>query len=297
MPDIKALEVYYWTATLRSFSAAANKCRMTQSAVSQRTAALETEFGTPLLMRNNKSVELTTKGIELLTFADRFLQLQREMNSIMNDKSERVETLRLGCIESIAYTWLNDFIGLINTSYPFVSVDVTIGDTWKVRSDLQNTKIDLALMLGPNPHRDLTETTVGQMHLAWISSPKLNISGARCAIEDIARQMVITYPRGTLPYEFIKALLTQQRAVKPRICGNGSLTAIVKMIRNGSGIGLIPMEAVSRELESGELRVLETGIAPPHLNFVASYNNNTAGEMVLAALKMAQCASEDWLAN
>ena len=260
MADIKALDVYYWTATLRSFSAAANKCNMTQSAVSQRIAALENEFGIPLLLRNNGSI-------------------------------------RLGCVESIAYTWLDNFVRRMSDAYPFVSIDVSIGTSDRLRSDLQHTKIDLALLLGPSTNHDLIETSVGQMKLAWIVSSDMKLGSRIRSIDDISSHTVLTYSRNTLPYSFIKALFSQSRVVRPRICGSGSLTTIIKMIKSGSGVGLIPKEVVRQEINAGDLQLVDSDIVLPCLNFFASYYTNSVNDIVLAAFKIAQCASNDWYSN
>ena len=62
MPDFKSLDVYYWAATLGSFSRAAERLNMTQPGVSQRIAALEREFGLPLFERNARAVVLDAQG-------------------------------------------------------------------------------------------------------------------------------------------------------------------------------------------------------------------------------------------
>jgi DNA-binding transcriptional LysR family regulator len=75
--NLRFVEAFYWVATLRSVSRAAEKLFITQSAMSSRIASLEEELGTLLLDRRDKSFRLTIAGSRFLTHAQKLLELQR----------------------------------------------------------------------------------------------------------------------------------------------------------------------------------------------------------------------------
>jgi DNA-binding transcriptional LysR family regulator len=81
--NLRFVEAFYWVATLKSVSRAAEKLFLTQSAMSARIAALEEEMGALLLDRQEKQVRLTAAGVRFLTYAQKFLELQREVKAQM----------------------------------------------------------------------------------------------------------------------------------------------------------------------------------------------------------------------
>ncbi|NPC59140.1 LysR family transcriptional regulator [Caenimonas soli] len=73
--NTRFLETFLWVAKLGSFRAAAEKLHTTQGAVSGRVAELEKMFGVALFDRENRNA-LTQRGIELMPYAERMIDLQ-----------------------------------------------------------------------------------------------------------------------------------------------------------------------------------------------------------------------------
>lgn len=63
------LHIFYTVAERGSFSAAAQALHMTQPAVTMQIQSLEDYFGTKLLHRSTKKIELSEAGATLLPFA------------------------------------------------------------------------------------------------------------------------------------------------------------------------------------------------------------------------------------
>lgn len=61
--NLRFVEAFVWVARLNSITRAAEKLCLTQSAVSNRIAALEEELGTLLLDRRNQGFRLTGAGV------------------------------------------------------------------------------------------------------------------------------------------------------------------------------------------------------------------------------------------
>ena len=83
-------------ATLGGFRAAAEKLSATQPAISQRIASLESDLGVRLFDRDVRGIKLTAKGRELLSHAERMLQMRRDMQEAARAKSVMSGMLRLG---------------------------------------------------------------------------------------------------------------------------------------------------------------------------------------------------------
>ncbi len=75
--NLRFVEAFYWAATLKSVTRAAEKLFVTQSALSGRLTALETELGVLLLDRRDKQFRLTLAGVRFQRHAGRLLNLPR----------------------------------------------------------------------------------------------------------------------------------------------------------------------------------------------------------------------------
>ncbi|MGY2048083.1 LysR family transcriptional regulator [Methylobacterium sp. JK268] len=290
MVDLRSLEVFYWTATLCSFRQAAERMHTTQPAVSQRIAALEEEFGVKLFERRARAVCLTAKGRDLLVYAERFLRLRTEMMSDIAGPGSMKGVLRLGVSETIVHTWLMRFIEAMRQTYPGVTVDLSVDISPNMRDALLSRDLDLAFLVGPITMPSLVNLPLCHYPVAWIAAPRLDLGeGDEVALTDLLRHPIITYPKNTNPYAQVHDLLARSNLPPPRIYGNASLSTIVRMTLEGIGVCVIPPEIVGREIETGQLRILNTPIQLPDIGFTATYANTPDCGLAAPAARLA-CA-------
>ncbi|MDR3221721.1 MAG: LysR family transcriptional regulator, partial [Candidatus Accumulibacter sp.] len=91
--NLKFIEAFVWVARLGSITRAAKKLCLTQSAVSNRIAALEDEFGVELINRRNPHFRLSNAGTRFLDYAEKLLVIQREMRNELGAPDQRPFTL------------------------------------------------------------------------------------------------------------------------------------------------------------------------------------------------------------
>lgn len=77
--NFKRLETFIWVATLGSFRKAAEHQHTTQPAISNRIAALEDELGVRLFERESGHSKLTSKGQELLPYAEKIVFMAQQL--------------------------------------------------------------------------------------------------------------------------------------------------------------------------------------------------------------------------
>ena len=82
-----------------SFSKAAERLHVTQSAISQSIKNLEKKVGVQLLKRNGKRILFTEEGKKLYDFADKFLgKMDVTINSISNSRDTMQGRVRIGTL-------------------------------------------------------------------------------------------------------------------------------------------------------------------------------------------------------
>lgn len=141
-------QIKYFQAVVQnnSFSEAAEKCHISQSAISQQIKALENELGFQLLERKNRKFILTSAGEyfykkSLILIAD-YEQLCGETAKIAAGDET---VLKIGFLRSYSgqefHTALEDF----SMQYPHVSIQLLYGNHEELFSMLRNGKVDLVL--------------------------------------------------------------------------------------------------------------------------------------------------------
>lgn len=296
MVDFRSLEIFYWVSQLESFSKAAERLNTTQPAVSQRIAALEAELKTRLFARTSRSISLTEKGRVLVDYAERFLRLRAAMMEAVATRDAMSGVVRLGVAETIVQTWLSRFIERAHAVYPNVLIDLTVDITPVMRDALVSRELDLAFLLGPITEPNMANLDLGSYRLAVVAASDLEVGPEPLPLRDILKYPIITYPKSTYPYTFLRETLSVPEMGTPRIFSNSSLSTIIRMTEDHIGLSVIPPEVIRRELAAGKLRIVETVLDLPPLLFTASYPMTLGGGIAasLAALA-AEVAQQDRL--
>jgi DNA-binding transcriptional LysR family regulator len=289
MPDLRSLEIFYWTARLRSFRGAAERLNTTQPAVSQRVAALEAECDCRLLDRGAGGVAPTPQGRRMVDYAERMLRLRAEMLEAVGGLARMTGTLRLGVAETIVHTWLGRFLERAHAAFPGVTLDIEVDVTPRLAAGLADHSLDLAFLMGPVADAGIANLPLCRYALAYCASPRLDLPAEPVSRAALLARPIITYPRSTRPTAEMIEALRGPDLPPPRIFGSASLATILRMAADGIGVALVPPDVARRELAEGTLRVVETEVLPPGLAFTASY---PAGPEDALARRLAMLAVE-----
>ena len=288
MIDLRNIETFFWVATLGGFRAAAEKLSATQPAISQRIASLESDLGVRLFDRDVRGIKLTAKGRELLSHAERMLQMRRDMQEAARAKSVMSGMLRLGVSETIVHTWLPRLMEHLHDAYPGLMVEIQVDTTTVLKAQLASRQIDLAFLLGPMEEPRVENLYLCNYPLSWVASPKLKVGRQPISLRRLAEWPVITYPSTTDPHRGA-ADAVAGRVESPRMYGSSALSVIVRMALDGIGTALIAPVILRRELAQGELRILDVkdGEVPP-LHYTACWMQGPDSQVPRTVAEAAQ---------
>jgi DNA-binding transcriptional LysR family regulator len=141
--NLRFVEAFYWVATLKSVSRAAEKLFLTQSAMSARVAALEEELGVLLLDRRDKQFRLTVAGSRFVSYSQKLLELQREIKTEMGSGMALSASLRIGAIESVLHSWLIPWIEKLRVEQPGLELELTVETTPVLMDQVQRGAQDI----------------------------------------------------------------------------------------------------------------------------------------------------------
>src|SRR3954447_4505010 len=121
------LVAFVAVAEERSFTRAASKLGVSQSALSQTIRALEAKLGIRLLTRTTRNVAPTEAGEKLRrTAAPRFAEINAEMAALSELRDKPVGTVRLTATENAAEAVLWPALAKLLPDYPDIKVEIVI---------------------------------------------------------------------------------------------------------------------------------------------------------------------------
>ena len=170
---IEMLRLFCDLAELRSFSKAAEKALISQSAVSQQLAQLEIMFKCQLFDRKKRPIEMTKAGQIFYEGAkdilDRYEQLNNEIKNLQKTAAGRIN---VAAIFSIGMHALPDYIKKFMLNYPSVNVHIEYYSADKIYELVLSGDIDIGLVAIPKRDKRLDVYDFEDEQLVLVCSPK-----------------------------------------------------------------------------------------------------------------------------
>ena len=281
------IRTFLWVARLGGFRKAAERLHLSQPAISTRIANLEDELRAPLFERGPGELVLTKQGSLLLTYAEQMLFVEEEIKQRVANSSESQGLLRIGVSETIAQSWLPQFLKAVTEKYPRVNVDLTVDISLNLRAGLLERRIDLAFLMGPISEFSVENVPLPSFDLHWyraVANPQT----------DLTQIPVISYSSQTRPYRELMSELSQMYGPKVRVFASASLSASLNMIAEGIAVGPYPRALAAALLKTGQITEFDPGIYPQPLEFTASYVSEPRSFLVEDTAKIARDVAQHW---
>jgi DNA-binding transcriptional LysR family regulator len=276
----------------RSFTRAAAKLGVSQSALSHAIRGLETRLGVRLLARTTRSVSPTDAGERLLrTLGPRFDEIETELAGLSELRDKPAGTLRITtgehAAESILWPALEKLLG----RYPDIKVELIIDYGL---TDIVAERYDAGVRLGEQVAKDMVAVRIGpDFRMAVVGSPSYFAKRPKpkrpqdLTAHDCVNLRLPTYG-GIYPWEFEK----RGRALKVRVEGQlvfNNIAMRLKAVRAGLGLAYVPEDQVKADVAEDRLvRVLEDWCAPfsgYHLYYPSRRQPTQAFALLVEALR------------
>ena len=164
MYDVTLLKSFQTVAQEASFTRAAEKLHLTQSAVSAHVRRLEEQAGKPLLTRNTRSVALTSEGAMLLGYARAILRLNDEAR-IRLSGATKTAYLKIGASDDFMSSWLPDVLRDFQATRSGVTIEARVANTGVLLADMERGELDL--VVGSRCQGDYTGHLLWREPLVW----------------------------------------------------------------------------------------------------------------------------------
>ena len=284
--NLRFVEAFYWVASLKSISRAADKLFLTQSAMSSRIATLEDELGVLLLDRRDKQFKLTAAGARFLVYAQKLLELQREVKAEMGSGAPLAVSMRIGAIESVLHSWLIPWLEKLRQDQPGLELELTVETTPILMDHIQRGTLDLVFAVLPASADGVRNRALPSMEMAFVGNPALHTK-RKYRLDELAEMELLTFQKGSQPHVTLLDLFRQHRLEPKRVHAISSISAMVQLVQGGFGVASLPRIAVQRLAGVASLKLLSCDAKLQALPIHASYRTDPTSQAVERVVRSA----------
>jgi DNA-binding transcriptional LysR family regulator len=256
---IESLKVYCDLIDTRSFSKAATRNFISQSAVSQQIRSLEDRFNKKLLERSRGGTVVPTSAG--LTFyqgcreiIERFDSLTEEMKGLGNIVSGQV---RVATIYSVGLHELSPVLKKFIKAYPQVNVHIEYSRPNRIYDDVINHTIDLGIVAYPTARPQIEVTQFRTDRLVLVCSPDHEFAKKkRIDVRALDGQRVIGFERDIPTRKAVDKILREHDVTVEYVMEFDNIETIKRSVEADLGVTVVPRTTVENEVRSGTLRAL-----------------------------------------
>lgn len=190
--DWDKLKTFHAAAMTGSLTAAADKLKISQSAVSRQITALEEYLNMPLFHRHARGLTLTEQGQILYKTADDVaVRIARVQSRVIDSRQKPQGVLRVSSPISLGSNWLPSVLPEFLKAYPDIDVQLILEDA---EHDLSAFDVDCALRPWPSTQGDLIERKLGQITQSLYASHQyLSDHGAPTSARDLDNHRIVAF--------------------------------------------------------------------------------------------------------
>ncbi len=251
---IRHVEIFVRVAECGKMNQVAKELYISQSSVSQAIAEIENEYQGRLFERLSRKLYLTAVGQGFLSYAKRFLTLDKDMRRYLEAAGE-IRCLRIGATITVGTCVIGPIAAKVRRQEN-ADVRIFVANTHLLEEKLLNGELDAALVEGRVTSPLLHVTRAIPDRLVLICGPGHPFFGREeVQVEELKGQALIVREQGSGTRAQLEELLNR-RHIHGSIkwtCYNTE--AIKNAVMAGEGVSLLSQRLIRNEVESGQLWV------------------------------------------
>lgn len=253
--QLMLFKVFSDLAETASFSQAAERNKITQSAVSQQVKALEKRFGVRLIERGKKSFALTPEGRVFLSAAREVLSVINGLDARLRELKEEVRgELRLAAVFSVGLHELPPFTRQFVHLYPQVKLRVDYLRSAEVYAAVLSGRAEAGLVAYPTARRGLDAEILWRDRLMLACGPTHRLARRRrVLLEELGGERFIAFAADLPTRKALDEALRQAKVSTRREREFDNIETVKRMLEIEGAVSILPEAALAAEVKAGSL--------------------------------------------
>lgn len=267
MYNFNHLYYFYICAQFKSISRGAVYLNTSQPSLSIQIKTLEEQFKVKLFNRNGRNLELSSEGEVIFSFCEKMFTESQNITNFLNNKSiKKNESINIGVSEQIERPYTADIIGTFihqNKKNELPKIKMQTLPSSEMLSLLKIGKMDIVVTHERVISKNLEVTTL-EIPVALVGQKKFFSAAAEGKTK--TKSFLNHYDQGFIvPIDDFQLrretdiFFSKQNSPYEIIFESGNLSASIRAINEGIGVGFLPVIYIIKELKNGKL-----GYIMPH---------------------------------
>jgi DNA-binding transcriptional LysR family regulator len=255
---LRDLELFCEVVNLRSFSKAAKALGVSQPVASETVKALEDHFGQELINRGKRPLELTPAGHVCFDGCRELLDHWRRLEDrVLQLRDKVVGPVRVAAIYSVGLLQMDCYVKQFEHLYPDAALELRYCQPDAVLERVVNDEADLGLVSFPPRRSELVCTPWQEQEMVVVVAPQHRLANrTRMQPIELDGESLVAFTPGLQIRTEIDRWLRQSRVSVDVVHEFDNIENIKRAVEVGSGIAILPVPTVRRELEIGSLKAL-----------------------------------------
>jgi DNA-binding transcriptional LysR family regulator len=250
MLDWDKLRIFHTAAESGSFTHAAEKLGMSQSAVSRQISALEDDLGLKLFIRHARGLVLTEVGEQLFRTAHRMhWELQQVETQMSESQDVPTGPLIVTTTVGIGSTWLSSRLDEFLKLYPLIQLEIRLNDA---ELDLAMREADVAIRLHRPNQSEMIQRKLFTVHNHfYASNGYVDEFGMPASAEDLDNHRIVSFGEPVPSYlgdiNFLERMGRSDSSPRRAALRVNAIYGMMQACRAGIGIAMLPDYVTEKE--------------------------------------------------
>ena len=290
--NISDMLAFLAVAQERSFTRAAARLGISQSALSHTIRALEARLGVRLLTRTTRSVSPTEAGERLMqTVGPRLEEIDAEIAAVAELGDKPMGTIRITATDHVVDSVLWPRLGPVLEQYPDVRVE--INSEYRM-VDIAAERFDIGVRFGDQVQQDMVAVRLTEdCRMSIVGAPRyFERHRVPVTVQDLARHNCISLRLSSSGRIYAWELLDEGKAIEVRVTGQLTFSGAYQMLHaalSGHGLAFLPADMTQPYVAAGRLRRVMDDCCPSfpalHAYYPSHRNSSRAMQLVIEAIR------------
>ncbi len=253
--NIETFQIFCDLVETTSFSEAAERNGISQSAVSQQMRALEDRFGVTLVERGRRNFAVTPEGEVFLKAARDILDVYQGIEQELGAMRDVVAgKLTIATVYSIGFHELPPYVERFREQFPEVDLQVHYRRANQVYADVSENHADLGLVAYPQEKKGVEIEPAWKDRLVIICPPQHPLAKKKSLeLKAIDGQRFISFEPDLPTRKAIDGMFNHADVKVKEVVEFDNIETVKRGVLIENAISIVPSESVRSEVESGTL--------------------------------------------
>jgi LysR family transcriptional regulator, nitrogen assimilation regulatory protein len=260
--ELRQLRYFVAVAELGSFTKAALVLDIAQPAISRQIRDLEIELGVRLLVRNGRGAVLTDAGIKFLSRAKMILEdAERALQEARSLKGRPMGMVSIGMPPAIGGILSVPTVMEVRKLYPEIQLQLTEGYSGHIHEWLLSGRLDVGVFYTSPRNSDLNYDPLVTERLYLFGAPEV-IAQHFGTNESVPFSRILKLPlilpaRPHAIRRLVDEVASRSQTETNIVTEVNAFLGIRDLVVNGCGLTILPISAMLREVDLGQLKVID----------------------------------------